>query len=432
MAYDITLPRLGWDMVEGSLGTWLKNDGEFVQAGEMLFSVEGDKAVQEIEALDSGYLRILPNGPQPGDKVPVGTVLGYLVPQEELATFRFSGVSQPEMSPAEAQDTAAANPLPAGKLEMDSMTSANGRKRRIYISPYARRLAESLGVDWQTVKGSGLAGRIMAHDVEMRAGALKSAAPAVIVPVATPAFQPVASIQPQATPVSRQTMTQIRKKIAEHMATSAHTTAPVTLTSEVDATQLVALRKTLKEDAASSGQPLPSYNDLLAKLCSQALVEHPLVNARLEGNEIVQMPAVNIAIAVDTARGLIVPVLRDVQAKTLRQVARDSAVLIEKTRNGTVGYEDLQGATFTITNLGMFDIDAFTPIIDLPQCAILGVGRIVPKQVVVDADAGKVAIQQRVFLSLTFDHRLIDGAQAARFLQRVKRLVENPYLWLVG
>jgi len=162
------------------------------------------------------------------------------------------------------------------------------------------------------------------------------------------------------------------------------------------------------------------------------LLEHPMLNARLEGDEILQMPGVNIAIAVDTERGLIVPVLRDVQSKTLRQVARDAAALIEKTRSGKIAYEDLQGATFTITNLGMFDIDAFTPIIDLPQCAILGVGRIQPKQVVIDADAGLTAIQQRMFLSLTFDHRLIDGAQAARFLQRVKKLVENPTLWLVG
>jgi pyruvate/2-oxoglutarate dehydrogenase complex dihydrolipoamide acyltransferase (E2) component len=320
--------------------------------------------------------------------------------------------------------------------EIASTRSADGRKRRIYISPYARRLAESLGVDWRGVKGSGLAGRIMASDVTAQAATVKAAQPAA--PVAPPtlvlAKPVVAQAQPVVPPsaISRQPMTPIRRKIAEHMAHSAHTAAPVTLTSEVDASQLVALRKALKEDAASSELPLPSYNDLLAKLCAQALVEHPLVNARLEGDEIVQHTSVNVAIAVDTDRGLIVPVVRDVQAKTLRQVARESAALVEKTRNGSVGYEDLQGATFTITNLGMFDIDAFTPIIDLPQCAILGVGRIVPKQVVVDAETGRTAIQQRMFLSLTFDHRLIDGAQAARFLQRVKKLVENPYLWLVG
>ncbi len=428
MAFEITLPRLGWDMVEGSLGSWLKAEGEYVQSGEMLFTVEGDKAIQEIEALDSGYLRILPNGPQPGEKVPVGTLLAYLVPKEELETFQFTGAAQVEAPQPAAEPVVAASP--AQSPEPVASHSSDGRKRRVYISPYARRLAESLGVDWRLVAGSGMGGRIMARDVEQQAAALMmTTAPAAPV---RQAFTLPAASQPPAVPAARLPMTQVRKKIAEHMAYSAHTAAPVTLTSEVDATQLVALRKALKEDAATSGLPLPSYNDLLAKLCAQALLEHPMVNARIEGDEIVQLPTVNVAIAVDTERGLIVPVLRDVQSKTLRQLARESAALVEKTRNSAASYEDLQGATFTITNLGMFDIDAFTPIIDLPQCAILGVGRIVPKQVVVDADAGVTAIQQCMFLSLTFDHRLIDGAQAARFLQRVKKLVENPYLWLVG
>jgi pyruvate dehydrogenase E2 component (dihydrolipoamide acetyltransferase) len=216
------------------------------------------------------------------------------------------------------------------------------------------------------------------------------------------------------------------------MAYSAHTSAPVTLNTEADATELVALRNALKNDPNPREQPHPSYNDLLAKIVAQALLEHPMLNARIEGDEVIQSPSVHIAIAVDTERGLIVPVLRDVQLKTLRQIARESAVLVEKTRNGSIRYEELQGATFTITNLGMFEIDTFTPIIDLPQCAILGVGRILPKQVVVDAAAGELAIRQLVFLSLTFDHRLVDGAQAARFLQRVKHFIETPYLWMAG
>ena len=146
------------------------------------------------------------------------------------------------------------------------------------------------------------------------------------------------------------------------------------------------------------------------------------MNARIEGDEIVQFSTAHIAVAVDTERGLLTPVLRDVQAKSLRQIARESAMLIEKTRQGTVAYEDLQGGTFTITNLGMFEIETFTPIINLPQCAILGVGQIIPKQVVVDVEQEKVAIRQRMALSLTFDHRLVDGAQAARFLQRDQTL----------
>jgi pyruvate dehydrogenase E2 component (dihydrolipoamide acetyltransferase) len=212
------------------------------------------------------------------------------------------------------------------------------------------------------------------------------------------------------------------------MAASVHTAAPVTLTTEADATELVRLRKQLQDDGS---QPLPSYNDLMARLVAQALLEHPMVNARFDGDTIVQAATAHIGLAVDTDRGLLVPVLRDVQTKSLRQIARESAALIAKARAGRITVEELQGGTFTITNLGMYEIDAFTPIINLPECAILGVGRIVPKQVVVDAEAERVAIRQMMFLSLTFDHRLLDGAPAARFLQRVKQYVEKPYLWLV-
>jgi pyruvate dehydrogenase E2 component (dihydrolipoamide acetyltransferase) len=226
----------------------------------------------------------------------------------------------------------------------------------------------------------------------------------------------------QATPI-----TSVRRTIAERMATSAHSVAAVTLTTEADATELVRLREQLESDAA---QPLPAYNDVLAKLVAQALTEHPALNARWEGDTILQATTVNIGIAVDTERGLLVPVLRDVQSKSLRQIAGESAALIDRARSGRITADEMQGGTFTITNLGMYEVDAFTPIINLPECAILGVGRIVPKQVVVDAEAERVAIRHMAFLSLTFDHRLVDGAPAARFLQRVKQYVEKPYLWL--
>jgi pyruvate/2-oxoglutarate dehydrogenase complex dihydrolipoamide acyltransferase (E2) component len=363
----------------------------------------------------------------------VGTLLGYLVPEEELAGFQFPGETPEPVAVEAAQGPAIAGPagLP---LEKPAPAPVDGHKRRVYISPYAKRLAQGLGVDWQGIQGSGKGGRIMALDVEQAALMKKKAAAPVAVAAPAPPVSTVSAIQPAAAQFAaeRHTITPLRKKIAEHMAYSAHTSAPVTLTTEVDATELVALRKALKEDAALTTQPVPSYNDLLAKLCCQALLEHPLINARIEGEEIVQMGTVNIAVAVDTERGLIVPVLKDVQTKTLRQLGRESAALIERTRSGSITYEELQGATFTITNLGMFEIDAFTPIIDLPQCCILGVGRIAPKQVVVDVETEKVAIHQCMILSLTFDHRLVDGAQAARFLQRVKRFIEHPYLWLAG
>ena len=224
-------------------------------------------------------------------------------------------------------------------------------------------------------------------------------------------------------------ITAVRRAIAERMTASAHTAAPVTLTTEADATELVRLRAQLLEDGRG---PVPSYVDVLAKLVAAALAEHPMLNARLDGDVIHQSPTVNMGIAVDTERGLLVPVLRDMAAKSLRQIAQESAALIERARAGRLTADELTGGTFTITNLGMYEIDAFTPIINLPECAVLGMGRIVAKQVVVDAEAERVAIRQMVFLSLTFDHRLVDGGPAARFLQRVKQYVERPYLWLVA
>jgi pyruvate dehydrogenase E2 component (dihydrolipoamide acetyltransferase) len=223
-------------------------------------------------------------------------------------------------------------------------------------------------------------------------------------------------------------ITAVRRTIAARMAASSQQTAAVTLTTEADATDLMQVRATLRYGGGLD--PLPSYNDLLAKIVARALLQHPALNARLEGETIFQVATVNIGYAVDTDRGLLVPVVRDVQDKSLRQVAAESAALIERARAGQARVEELQGGTFTLTNLGPYEIDAFTPIINLPECAVLGVGRIVARQVVVDADASQVAIRRMVYLSLTFDHRLVDGAPAARFLQTVKRYIEHLPLWV--
>jgi pyruvate dehydrogenase E2 component (dihydrolipoamide acetyltransferase) len=192
----------------------------------------------------------------------------------------------------------------------------------------------------------------------------------------------------------------------------------------------VYLRKAIVADVQGTTIPAPSYNDLLTKLLAVALLEHPGLNASLDDEHIVQHPFVHVGIAVDTERGLVVPVVRDAQSKSVQMITAESARLIEQVRAGKISPDDLRGGTFTITNLGMYEIDAFTPIINLPECAILGVGRIVAKQVVVDEESETTAVRKMMALSLTFDHRLVDGGPAARFLQRVKQLVEHPYLWL--
>lgn len=330
------------------------------------------------------------------------------------------------------------------------------------ISPRARRVAHELGVVWATVKGSGRTGRIVERDIRAAAASAPVASAVQISPVAKRAAeelgvdvnalaaqmpgqritrehveraaQPLTALTPAllGQGETRSAIPRVRQVISERMSASSQTTAPVTLTTEVDATELVKLRQGLKNTGKSDNRPVPSYNDLLAKLVAEVLGDHPQLNARFEGNEIVTSSAVNMGFAVDTERGLVVPVVRDVRAKSIRQIAAEGTEFVERARNGALRTEDMSGGTFTITNLGMYEIDAFTPIINLPQCAILGVGRFVPKQVVIDAEAERVAIRQMMFLSLTFDHRLVDGAPAARFLQQVKRYIEQPYLWLLN
>jgi pyruvate dehydrogenase E2 component (dihydrolipoamide acetyltransferase) len=450
-------------MEEGTLAEWLKQDGATVEVGDIIFTVESDKALNEVEALDSGILRIPPDSPPPGTVMPVGTLLAYLVHPGEPAPFEMQ--TETGSRPENLKTEAALQPTTVAQTQQattDSTTRRRRRKSGPTISPRARRVAIELGIDWTNLNGSGRTGRIVERDVraaaqqpttveirvspvarrvaeelgvnldelaaQMPGKRIERADVEAAASVATPLVShPPRLVTDQVTPVSH-----VRRIIAERMTTSAHTTAPVTLTTEADATELVRLRTQLKNDPAASSQPIPTYSDLLSKLVARVLIEQPALNARLEGDQLVISGSAHIGLAVDTERGLLVPVLRDVQTKNLRQIAQESAVLIEQARAGQLSANELRGGTFTISNLGMYDIDAFTPIINLPECAILGVGRIVPKQIVVDASTEQVAIRQMMFLSLTFDHRLVDGAPAARFLQRIKQFVEQPYLWLVS
>jgi pyruvate dehydrogenase E2 component (dihydrolipoamide acetyltransferase) len=220
----------------------------------------------------------------------------------------------------------------------------------------------------------------------------------------------------------------VRALIAERMGASVHTTARVTLLAEMDATEFVALRERLKTRVEAEWGFAPGYNDLLAKVAAAALRKFPYMNARLAPDAIELMAHVNIGLAVETERGLLVPVVRDADRKSLRVFGQEFRELVERARKARSLPDDFSGGTFTITNLGMYEIDAFTPVINLPEAAILGVGRISPKPVA--AADGAIVVRKMLTLSLVFDHRLVDGAPAARFLQYIKRLVEEPYLLL--
>jgi pyruvate dehydrogenase E2 component (dihydrolipoamide acetyltransferase) len=386
MAVEIKVPRLGWNMEQGTFLGWLKRDGDAVQAGEPLFTLEGDKAVEEIEATESGILHRLANGPKEGEVVAVGAVLGHLTAAGEI-------VDAPPPGPPVPSSIVAAPPVAVPEAE-----PVAALPRRRAISPRARKAAANLGVDWTQLVGTGRNGRVRERDVLDRAN------------------RPAATVAPR-----------VRQVIADRMMHSLRSTAPVTLTTTVDATNLVSLRNQFK--VAHAGEAVvPSVTDFFVKLTARALQMHPHLNARWKDDQVVALPEIHIGLAVDTEAGLLVPVIRDVPRLSLQQVARRSRQLIEKARRRLLTAEDMRGGTFTITNLGPFDIDAFTPIIHWPECAILGVGRIHKQPAVVE---DRVVPREMVTLSLTFDHRLVDGAPAARFLQTLGKAVENPGPWLI-
>ncbi len=385
MAEEIAMPRLGWTMEEGTLVEWLKTEGEQVETGEILFTVESDKALNEIETFSSGILCIPPGAPQPGDTVPVGTLLGYLLQTgEEMPTERASASGDPA-SPIPVPATLHNQPTPAAKPP-----STKGNPT---ISPRARRIANELNISWHHIKGNGQTGRIIERDIRA-----------------------VTAQPPGSTG-------HIRELIANRLWQSQNETAAVTLTTEADATGLVDLRAGFK---ASQGTDAPTYNHMIAKLTALALGEHPALNASWQNGAPHQYESVHLGLAVDTEGGLLAPVIRDADSKSLAQIATEARALALKARRHTLGPDALQGGTFTISNLGMYGIDAFTPIINLPQAAILGLGRIVEKPAVFQ---GQVVPRALMALSLTFDHRILDGGPAARFLDRVRTFIEQPDLW---
>jgi pyruvate dehydrogenase E2 component (dihydrolipoamide acetyltransferase) len=391
MAIAIKVPRLGWNMEQGTFRGWLKREGELVRAGDPLYTLEGDKAVEEIEATDGGILRQAPNGPREGDVIAVGAVVGYLAAQGEsvdLAAAIVSSTRETELAP---------QPMPQPKpLAVPS---------RRPITPRARKAAQRLGVDWALVQGSGRTGRIRERDIVKHAAA--------------------SSDRPRDRTLDP---LRLRRVIAERMVQSLRTTAPVTLTTTVDATNLVNLRSQFKAAAGAAERVVPSVTDFFVRLAARALQVHPGMNSRWQDDRVVTSAEIHIGLAVDTEAGLLVPVVRDVARLSLQQVAQRSRDLIDRARALRLRSEELQGGTFTITNLGAFGIDAFTPIINSPECAILGVGRIRKTPAVVD---NQVMPRDVVTLNLTFDHRLVDGAPAARFLQTLGQGVENPAPWLM-
>lgn len=443
MAVEVIMPKMGDTVEEARIVKWLVSEGDRVRNGDALAQYETDKAVFDLEARSDGVVRRIfyPEGAT----VPVLSVIALIAaPGEDISAYEAKAAPRPEVRPAAAPAQAEVvpeAPAPAGEgrisasprarklareggvdLSMIQGTGPGGRivekdvlaflEARPKTTPIAIKMAQEAGLDLAAITGTGPGGRITKEDVE------RALAARAIPPVAPP--PEIIQVIP---------MAGVRAIIAEKMATAAHTSALVTLTTEADATELVRLREQLKAEMQAAEGLSISYNDIMVAILARALKEHPNLNATLAGDEIRLLSSINIGVAVDTERGLLVPVIKDARSKTIAEISRQANRLIEAARTGRISPDDLRGGTFTLTNLGMYEIDAFTPIINLPECAILGVGRILEKPVIYE---GQVCARKMMFLSLVFDHRVVDGAPAARFLQRVKQLVERPYLLLLG
>jgi pyruvate dehydrogenase E2 component (dihydrolipoamide acetyltransferase) len=391
---EITIPRLGWSMDEGKFASWLKQEGESVASGDQLFVLEAEKSVQEIESLDAGILRLLPTSPKAGDVVLVGQLIGYLAKEGEMLP-----------AASEAAVPAVSTPLaesPVASGQPAAVQAEPARAGRQLSSPRARRAAAVLNVAISDVQGTGKSGRVRARDVEN--------------------FAPAAGTE-RSVPI-----TVLRRTIAERMVASLANTAPVTLHCQVDATKLVALRAELK--AAAVGASIPSYTDIIAKLSASTLLGFPMLAGQWRENRIVLPTEINIGIAVDTEAGLLVPVAHRVNLLSLAELAVTTRRLIDDARGRKLPPEDLRGGVFTITNLGAFGIGAFTPIINFPETAILGLGAI--RRLPAVLSDGSIAARDQITLSLTFDHRVVDGAPAAAFLQALSERIGNPMMSLLG
>jgi pyruvate dehydrogenase E2 component (dihydrolipoamide acetyltransferase) len=405
MANEVKLPRLGQGMEAGTVTRWLKSEGDQVAKGEPLYEIDTDKVTQEVESDFAGVLLkiALAEG-----EAPVGQTIAWIgEPGEEIAA---AAVEEPA---PKAEKEAPPEPMPGTAVPGTvSATPPVGAENggRIKASPLARRLARERGIDLATLRGTGPEGRIVAEDVERGVVAGPSAPVAAPVPVAVGE-------------VERIPLTNVRKTIARRL--TAAWQAPVfQLTLSADMTRanaLVAKARELNPDIRVT------VTDVLTKVCASALMRHRDVNVAFDDDALLRFPSANVGIAVAAPQGLVVPVLRSVERRSLAELARARGEAVERARSNKLTAEDLDGGTFTISNLGMFGIEQFVAVLNPPQAAILAVGSTEDRVVVVD---GEIGSRPMMTLTLTVDHRAVDGAEGADFLRTVKQFLEEPALAL--
>lgn len=389
MAQKIILPKQGLQMTEGVITQWLKQEGDEVREGEPLFEMETDKLSITIDSSATGtVLKLLY---EEGDMVPVTETIAYVGP---AGTDLEAALAAPAAPAAEEAE----KPVPVG----------NGR---IFASPRAKMVAEEKGIDIASVPGTGPDGLIIERDVLAAKPAPKAAPAAAAV---APAAEELETVIP---------LKGMRKIIAERMHQSLHDLAQANHRMEVDMTQCVAMREQLK----AAGVKV-SYNDMVIRCVAKALTEFPMMNSSMTETAIIQKHYVNVGMAVATDTGLLVPVIKGADKLSLTQISDAAKDLGKRTKEGGLNPDELTGGTFTVTNLGMFGVDSFTAVVNAPEAGILAVGQMKKRAVVLDDDS--IAVRPMMWLSLTYDHRIVDGAPAAQFLKRVKTLLETPALLL--
>ena len=409
--FPITMPKWGIEMTQGTITGWHAEPGQAVAKGDTLLDVETEKIVNSVEAPVSGTLRrILADV---GATENVGALIAVFaaadVPEPEVDAF-VTGF-RPADTGFEPEGGSASAPAAASTPSPSPSSSDAAAK----VSPIARRLAERLGIDISQVKGTGTGGRVSKEDVEAYAATLQSGGPA---PAAAPTGGTTAA-SPAASAPTRERMTSMRATIAKRLLESKQSIPHYRLVIDVELTALNARRAAL--NAGSEGKV--SVNDLIVRATALALVQHPTVNAQLQGDEIVKQPQADVCVAVASDAGLVTPIVRAADGKSVAQIAREVVDLAERARTSKLTRDEITGGTFTVSNLGMFGIDRFDAIINPPQVAILAVGAGKERVVVRD---GQPAVASVVTLTLSCDHRVVDGATGAKFLATLKDLLENP------
>ncbi|MGH3032786.1 MAG: dihydrolipoamide acetyltransferase family protein [Gaiellaceae bacterium] len=419
MANQVTLPRLGQGMEAGTIVKWLKSEGESVEKGEPLYELDTEKVTQEVEADFSGVLLKIVAGE--GEEIEVGKPVAVIGDEGEEVAEEPEAEAEGPTEVTEEEEAEEGEPAPEREEERERGREADepaprpevAEQRqdggRVKASPLARRIARERGIDLSGLRGTGPEGRIVAEDVE-RAGAA-----------------PAAVRAPAAAPAETETipLTGIRKTIARRM-TEAWEAPAFQITMTADMSAAIRLREALVE-RTREGEARPTYSDILTKVSAVALMRHRAMNALFAGDEIQLQPTANVGIAVAIPNGLVVPVLKSCEAKTIPQLAAERADVVERTRGGKLQAQDLEGGTFTISNLGMYGVERFVAVLNPPQAGILAVGAIEERAVARD---GEVVARPVMEMTLTCDHRSVDGATASEFLRTVKQFLEEPGLAL--